>query len=247
MISAGLKDVALNPSDESLLQSLRQALENSKAIPPGALDLVVKIVQQWPYSERLPGLDVLRCVARYPASAQFSDPTHGTLIDIAISSSIPNDTTPNENATMMGVRTLANLSISANGRSLLIAQAPQVFTYLERILGISGAEPIGKFNRNILIAVTTTLLNYSVLVNKEKLLTVDQRRRLVEMLGNILKGQSDSEVLYRGLVALGTVISTSKDLSAMFDVSNWLNTVAAKSLEERVEAIIGECRRVAQR
>jgi phospholipase A-2-activating protein len=244
MISAGNKDSALNPSDEALLQSLRQALENSKAIPPGALELVIRIVSQWPYTERLPGLDILRCMARYPASAQFSKSTHGTLIDVAISSSLPSDAAPNENAAMMGVRTLANLSNTANGRSLLVSQASQVLAYLERILGVGGAEPVGKFNRNVLVAVTTVLINYSVLVNKEKLLTVEQRRRLVDMLGAVLRKQSDSEVMYRALVALGTVISASKELSKVSGVSAWLATVAAKTSEDRIKAVLGECQKL---
>ncbi|KAI9163730.1 Ubiquitin homeostasis protein lub1 [Paramyrothecium foliicola] len=247
MASAGHKDVALNPSDESLLQALRASLEKSKPIPAGALDLVVRIVAEWPYSERLPGLDVLRCSARYPTTAQYNDNQHGNLVDITILSSLPANSTPNENAAMMGIRTMANLFSSADGRSLLNSQAEKVLTYLERILGLSGSEAVGKFNRNVLVAVTTTLVNYAVLVYKEKLLSVGQRRRLTKMIGAVLQDQSDSEVLYRALVALGTLLSASKEQLALPGIAAWLQKASEKATEERIRALVDECRKLAPR
>ncbi|KAK5999240.1 Ubiquitin homeostasis protein lub1 [Cladobotryum mycophilum] len=241
MVASGRKDVALNPGEENTLQSSREALEASKPISLPAFNIIVKIVTQWTYSERLAGLDLLRCVARFPLVAQFSGPQKESLIDLAISSSTPDDIPPSDNAVMMGARVIANLFGSADGRSLASSQADKGISFLERITGLKGGEAIGKFNRNILIAVTTVAVNYSVLVNKEKLLTIDQRRRLTIVLGALLKEQTDSEVLYRALVALGTVLSTSKEVVSDLGVSAWIEGAADRSSEDRIKEVAKEC------
>ncbi|KKO99384.1 hypothetical protein THAR02_08509 [Trichoderma harzianum] len=247
MISSGRKDVALNPGEEATLQSSKEALDSSKAITTPTLNIILKIVTEWPYADRLASLDLLRCVARYPIAAQFKGPQDLTLLDIAVASSIPDDFPPNENAAMMGARTIANLFSSADGRSLASSRADKAISFLERVTGIKGGEPIGKFNRNVLVALTTVAVNYSVLVNKEKLLNPEQRRRLVTVLGTILKDQTDSEVLYRALVALGTILSTSKDEAKSLGVAAWVEGAASKSSEERIKGVANECLKVIPR
>ncbi|KAL6690634.1 PFU domain-containing protein [Trichoderma pleuroticola] len=247
MMSSGRKDVALNPGEDATLQSSKAALDASKAISTPTLNVILKIVTEWPYSDRLAGLDLLRCVARFPIAAQFKGPQNETLLDIAVVSSIPDDFPPNENAAMMGARTIANLFGSADGRSLASSQADKAISFLERVTGIKGGEPIGKFNRNVLVALTTVAVNYSVLVNKEKLLNPEQRRRLVTVLGTILKDQTDSEVLYRALVALGTILSTSKDEAKSLGVAAWVEGAASKSSEERIKGVADECLKVIPR
>ncbi|KAH0531398.1 hypothetical protein TsFJ059_000235 [Trichoderma semiorbis] len=247
MVSSGRKDVALNPGEEATLQSSKEALDSSKAITTPTLNVILKIVTEWPYADRLAGLDLLRCVARYPIAAQFKGPQDLTLLDIAVASSIPDDFPPNENAAMMGARTIANLFSSADGRSLASSRADKAISFLERVTGIKGGEPIGKFNRNVLVALTTVAVNYSVLVNKEKLLNPEQRRRLVTVLGTILKDQTDSEVLYRALVALGTILSTSKDEAKSLGVAAWVEGAASKSSEERIKGVANECLKVIPR
>jgi phospholipase A-2-activating protein len=243
MVSSGRKDVALNPGEETVLQSSKAALDLSKAISPAALNVILKVVTEWPYSDRLAGLDLLRCVARYPIAAQFKGPQNESLIDIAILSSVPADVPPNENAVMMGARTIVNLFGSADGRSLASSQTDKVISFLERVIGIKGGEPIGKFNRNVLVAVTTVAVNYSILVNKEKLLVPEQRRRLAAVLSAILKDQTDSEVLYRALVALGTILSTSKDEAKSLGVAvaPGIEGAASKSSEDRIKGVANEC------
>ncbi|KAJ6442384.1 LOW QUALITY PROTEIN: polyubiquitin binding protein (Doa1/Ufd3) [Purpureocillium lavendulum] len=220
MVASGRKDAALNPGEESVLQSLRQALESSKPIPTQALGLVARIVTQWPYADRLPGLDVLRCIAKYPAAADYADPQHGTLLDMAISSSVPSDSLANENAAMMGARTLTNLFSSANGRSLVSSHADQAISFLERLAGVKGGDAIGPMNRNIRIAISTSALNLSVLVHREKLLSAEQRRRVLVLMARMLAHDADSEVLYRGTVALGTVLSASKAEAVGLDLAS---------------------------
>lgn len=245
MISSGRKDTALNPGEETSLQALRTALESGSTIPPDSLLPLVKVVSEWPYGDRLAGLDLLRCVARFHTAAKFKDGVYGSLVDIAIASSLPKDETPNENAAMMGARTLANLFSTADGRSLANTRADSILAFLERITGIKGGSAIGPHNRNLLIAGTTTAINLAVLVNKEKLLSPNDRRRLLQVIGALLKGQTDSEVLYRGLVALGTVASTSKgDATAVDGMGGWVSEAASKAAEDRVKTVAAECKKL---
>lgn len=244
MISSGRKDTALNPGEESSLHGLRTALESSSPIPVDALPSLVKVVTQWPYGDRLAGLDLLRCVARFRTVANYKDDTHDTLVDLAIAAALPSEETPNENAVMMGARTLANLFSTTDGRSLANNRVDTALSFLERVTGIQGGAAIGPHNRNLLIAATTTTINLAVLVNKEKLLSPNQRRRLLLVIGALLKGQSDSEVLYRGLVALGTVVSTSNgDATAVPGISGWINVAAGQASEDRVKTVIAECKK----
>lgn len=241
LVSSGRKDAALNPGEEAVLQSLREALESGRPIPVKSLDLVVRIVTQWPYGDRLAALDLLRCIARFPSVAQLSDAQYGTVLDLATTCSLPVDSEPNENAAMMGARTIANLFATADGRSLISSQADKSIAYLERVIGVNGGEAIGKFNRNVLIAVTTSAINLSVLVNREKLLGPEQRRRLFIVLGSVLGTQSDSEVLYRGLVALGTLLPTSKPAASGLDVGGWIRGAQSRGSEDRVKSVAKEC------
>ncbi|KOS19465.1 Ubiquitin homeostasis protein lub1 [Escovopsis weberi] len=240
MISSGRKDVALNPGEANLLQSCREALEASKAIPAPALDVIAKIVTQWPYSERLAGLDLLRCVAKSPLAAQFSS-SKETLLELAVGASLPGDSPPNDNAAMMGARTIVNLFGSAEGRSLASSHAESAVSFLERVAGVRGGEAIGKHNRNVLIAVATAAINYAVLVHREKLLAPDHRRRLVGVLGAVLADQTDSEVLYRALVALGTILLRVPDAAQGLDASSWIKDAASRSAEDRIAEVAKEC------
>ncbi|KAG6005667.1 hypothetical protein E4U21_007783 [Claviceps maximensis] len=241
LIASGRKDVALNPGEESVLQSLRTALEKNQPIPVQSLDLVVRMITAWPYGDRLAALDLLRCIVRFSSVAQFSDAQHGSVLDLAIKFSIPSESPPNENAVMMGIRAMANICATVDGRSLITTQASKVIQYLERVLGVKGGNAIGKLNRNVLIAVTTSALNLSVLIDKEKLLAPDERRRLVIVLGAALDEQTDSEVLYRGLVALGTLLTSSKEVATGLAVGAWVRGAKSRATEDRVKAVADEC------
>lgn len=239
MVSSGRKDVALNPDDETVLQALREALETSKGVPARSLDIVVRIVSQWPYFDRLAGLDLLRCMAKYPAVAQFSDQRISSLVNLAVEASLPRDKEPSENAVMMGVRIFANMFATADGRSLASSEAETVISVLERVAGLKGGAAIGKFNRNMLIATCTAALNYSVLISREKLLTPNLRSRLLDVIGATMESQADSEVLYRALVAIGTIIHACPEVSKGKDVAGWVKQVSSAS-ELRVREVAKE-------
>lgn len=239
MIASGRKDIALNPGQESTLQQLRVALQGSGPVPANTVPIVVKIVTEWPYSDRLAGLDILRCIAPSRSAAKYTE-GDDSLLDIAIASSLPSGEAPNENAVMMGCRTTANLFGSAEGRALIGSNAEKVIDFLERVAGIKG-EAIGKFNRNVLIATTTCSVNLSVLANREKALSPDHRRRLGSILVAVLQEQQDSEVLYRAVVALGTLLTAGKEAKAS-GMAALLDRAAQANSEDRVKSAAAECR-----
>lgn len=247
MVSSGRKDAALNPGEIDILNDLRVALEASKAVPPRSIELVVRIVSNWDYADRLAGLDLLRCMARQHTVAQFSDSQFPSLIHLTVSSSLPatGDVKPNENAVMMGIRIIANIFATADGRSLASSQADTALSFLSKVAGVQpGPAPIGKFNRNILIAASTAALNYAVLVSRERLLTPQLRQRLFSIIGAILADQTDSEILYRGLVALGTLLSASRDAAASLDVKGWIRGAAERGSDDRILEVANETSRI---
>lgn len=184
---------------------------------------------------------MLRCVAKYPAAADYSDAQHGTMLDVVFGSSLPSDAPVSENAAMMGARALVNLFGSANGRSLVSSHADQAVSFLERIAGIKGGDAVGAMNRNVRIALSTSALNLSVLVHRERLLSADQRRRVLVLLLQMLTRDADSEVLYRATVALGTMLSTSTLEAAGLDVAAAVRAAKERCPEERVRAAADEC------
>ncbi|KAG9254090.1 WD40-repeat-containing domain protein [Emericellopsis atlantica] len=244
MVSCGRKDAALNPTEQQTLQALQEALAASKPPPPQSTDLIVRVVTEWPYTDRLAGLDALRCMAKYRIVAQYSTAEYPSLIHLAIAASLPAEETPNENAVMMAARTIANIFATADGRSAASSHTDAALAFLERVTGVQGAEAIGKHNRNVLIALSTVALNFAVLVARENLLTPQQRRRLFVIFGAVIADQTDSEVLYRTLVGLGTLLMTSPELATGSDVKKWVQGASDRGSEDRVKQVAADVAKV---
>ncbi|KUI54227.1 Ubiquitin homeostasis protein lub1 [Cytospora mali] len=273
MISTGRKDTALNPTEEATLNRLAENL--NKTIPsvpatvPGTapaatsqplpvsehdLNLILKLVGQWPDNDRLPGLDILRCMATSPIVADFVDPTGGSVIDVALRAAFhPDQGKVVENCAMMAFRVVTNLFTTEQGRQIAYQNAEKVVDYMECLVGISDTVfqgPVGfPGNRNVLMAVTTAALNYSVLgylVSKKKVtLDGDVTPEVFGLLGNVLskiiKEQGDSEVNYRALVTLGTIASVGHaDVLKSVGADSAIKE-ASKAGEDRVKKIAQEC------
>ncbi|KAI1073548.1 ubiquitin homeostasis protein lub1 [Whalleya microplaca] len=215
LIAAGRKDHSLNPPAQEALAGIRQNLEANKTITnTESINLVTMMCTQWDYSDRLAPLDLLRCIATSPAVARFRSSSSNSPVQIAISAAldgVPDGSQPNENYAMMTARTLTNLFKSVEGRKLLSQppEAQRAVSFIEQVLGIGGQQPpIGAFNRNLLIALTTTIINFSVLASRQPgSVSSNTQVRLVSTLARILQKQTDSEVVFRALVASGTLIT----------------------------------------
>ncbi|KAK2601410.1 hypothetical protein N8I77_010864 [Diaporthe amygdali] len=274
MISSGRKDFALNPTEEATLSRLSENL--SKTIPsvpaavPGTaaaatsqplsisehdLGLVLKLVSQWPDNDRLPGLDLLRCVATSPLAAAFTDPSGNSIIEIALRAAFhpSSGSNINENCAMMAFRVVTNLFTTEQGRQVAYTHAEKVVDYLEALVGISDTPfkgPVGfPRNRNVLVAVATAALNYSVLaylVSQKKVrvdgsITPEVFGLLANVLAKILKDQADAEVSYRALAALGTIASAGHaQVLRSLGVDSAVQAVAKGGAEERVTNLAKE-------
>lgn len=279
MISAGRKDNALNPTEEATLKSLTDKLGKHLGSVPGIvagtssatpkplpiaeedLLLVLKLVSQWSDSDRLPGLDLLRCLVTTPAVATTRDPNGNSVVDVAFRAAFHPSSAGakiSDNCAMMAFRVVANLFASSAGRAVALEQAEKVVEYMEALVGSSETAfrgPVGfPGNRNVLTAVTTAAVNYAVLaylVSKKKV-TVEGSGDvspdvfgglMVNVLCKIVKEQSDAEVTYRALAALGTLAAagfgeTMKTFGADETVKGAMSDGSA---EERVRHLASEC------
>lgn len=215
------KHLSLNPSQLELLATLTTHLEHhppATALTPAptplitaGFDLVLQIATTWPPPSRLPALDLLRLLAACtPYAATYSTPpsssSSSTLIDALASSGVfAEPARPNN--TMLATRTLANLFAHAPGRDLAAARFQQIAGLVKTATAGAGG------NRNLLIAVMTVWINYAVLLTKvapakeeEERQRVERALVLLDAVTGILRAATDSEVVYRGLVALGTVL-----------------------------------------
>jgi phospholipase A-2-activating protein len=173
-----------------------------------ALGILVKMCTSWDYADRLAPLDLLRCAATSPLLASSSD--LGSPIETAVRASlegVPAGGQPNENCVMMGLRIIANLFASSEGRARVAepSEATRSVEFLSRVLGQSGGEPIGKHNRNMLIALCTVAINYAALASNGGKIPTELLEKLWALAEYVVSTQKDSEVVFRALVALGTL------------------------------------------
>ncbi|KAI0111136.1 ubiquitin homeostasis protein lub1 [Nemania sp. FL0031] len=248
LVAAGRKGISLNPSSQSTLEALKQALESNNPVTDDlTISLVVMMCTQWDYSDRLAPLDLLRCIATSPATARFRSGENSP-VKIAISAAledIPDGSQPNENCTMMALRTIANLFKTADGRKLLAqpSEASAAISFIGRVVGIRGQPAIGPFNRNLLLALTTVAINYAVLASKQLgSISTDNQIRLTSSLALVLQKQTDPEVIYRALVAVGTLITViGKAAPEARSLSSSIKSAKERVSEARVQTIANEC------
>ncbi|KAK6956035.1 hypothetical protein Daesc_001305 [Daldinia eschscholtzii] len=247
--SAGRKDHSLNPPAQEVLAGLRQKLEaNQAVVDEASIKLVVMMCTQWDYLDRLAPLDLLRCTATSPAVAKFRSEGLGSPIQIAIFAAlegVPPGAQPNENCTMMAARTMANLFRSTEGRRLLAQPSEnlQIASFIDRVLGIGGQPAIGPYNRNLLIALTTVIVNLSVLASKEPgSISANVQVRLLTALARILQKQTEGEVVFRALVAAGTLITViGKTAPEARSLSSPISLSKDRTSEPRVKELADEC------
>lgn len=275
MISSGRKDFALNPTEEATLTALANNLAKHLSSVPGIVPgsstatpahvpiaeddllLVLKLASQWPDNDRLPGLDLLRCLVTSPNVATVRDAAGHSVVDIAFQSAFPSSAKFSENCAMMAFRVVTNLFATSEGRDIASAHTDKVVDYMESLVGTSDAAfaggPVGfPGNRNVLTAVTTTAVNYAVLAYlvSKKRVTVGGGAVAPEVYGlmanvlcKIVKEQSDAEVTYRALAALGTLAAAGYSLVMKgFGADEVVKGPSADtSAEERVRNLAGEC------
>ncbi|OCK75034.1 polyubiquitin binding protein-like protein [Lepidopterella palustris CBS 459.81] len=240
IIDDGHKDLSLNPADLAVLETTVAQLEKGAAesIEPLGLELVLKTATTWPADKRLPGLDLLRLLtAASGPVASFSSPAGESLMTILPASGAFDPKGPINN-TMMAVRALANLLKTEPGRALADASFETIHNLIKPFITSS--------NRNLIIALTTLYINFSILLAQEESPNADRVLTLLDDLTGVLKTATDSEAVYRALVAAGSLLWLGRDFCEaardVFDFEKAVKVAEERVREPRVRNVVEEIR-----
>jgi len=271
-IKAGNKHIAMNPDDVKRLEGLVQALSAgpSSAIPnlKESIQLVVNLATGWPYGNRLPALDILRCVVGRAGAASFTDQRYGSLVNIALRAALDTsqpvgqagetfgDFDPagidweqvNPNNLMMALRTVVNIFSTADGRELAADEAGAVLNLLCRVAGTEKEQvPVGASNLNLYAALITAAFNYACLAyNTRKMVETDLE--MVEKLFNISEAviceQTDAELLFRAVMTTGMAVAIghlAHELADLQEIETWLEVAQQKHVQDkRIDRVLFE-------
>lgn len=252
LVNEGSKDVALNPTQIEMLRSLIRQLEQSAAVAAqsssammSGIELVMHIVTKWPPAQRLPGLDLLRLLAAAtPSTAEYTAPNGSSIVEVLEGSEVFNDKDRSNNI-MLAVRALANLFETEKGQSLADSKFDKVHSLVR-------SSSLDTTNRNLTIAVTTLYINYAVLCTSASHSGLpsssDRGLLLLDDLAGIMASATDSEALYRSLVAAGTLLTLGEEMQIaakeVYDVPSTLRKIEQGIKEARIQAVIAEIRSV---
>lgn len=237
LVNDGQKGVSLNPSDVEQLSTTVAALKKGvgKNVELAGLDLLLKAATQWPADKRLPALDLLRLsLTLEEPSAYLVSPEQnlvGGLVDSGVFSA---DSSPNN--TMMAVRCISNLLQTEKGRLLASTEFDSIHPLVSPFVTTS--------NRNLIIALTTLYINYSVLLTSEN--NADRALSLLDDLAKILNSATDSEAVYRALVATGTLLCLGPDFCEagrdILQIGDAVTRAEGKVKEPRIKNVVAEIR-----
>jgi phospholipase A-2-activating protein len=238
LVDEGQKGLSFNPSDVEMLEATVSALEkgNEKGIEAGGIDLIVKAATQWPADKRLPALDLLRLLTAYSTPVTYLA-LQQSILDLLAQSGVFESTSTTNN-TMLATRALGNLFKTEEGRAVANDEFDKLHTFV--------APFITSNNRNLIIAVTTLYINYSVLLTSNN--NADRALTLLDDLTKILSTATDSEAVYRALVAAGTILSLGEDFCEagrdVFQLNSAVARAADKVREPRVKSVVADIQKM---
>jgi phospholipase A-2-activating protein len=237
LIDDGQKGISLNPSDVEQLSTTVTAVEkgNGKGVDLTGIDLLLKAATQWPADKRLPALDMLRLVLIFEEPTAYIVSPEQNFVSALTESGVFTEASP-QNNTMMAIRCVSNLLQTDKGRLLASTEFDQIHPLLSPFLTSS--------NRNLIIALTTLYINYSVLLTSEN--NADRALSLLDDLSKILTSATDSEAVYRALVATGTLLCLGPDFCEagrdILQIGDAVTHAEQKVKEPRIKNVIAEIR-----
>jgi phospholipase A-2-activating protein len=237
LISDGQKGISLNPSDVEQLSTTVSAVEkgNGKGVDLAGVELLVKAATQWPVDKRLPALDLLRLVLVFNEPTAHIVAPEQEFVTALSESGVFSESSPPNN-TMMAIRCLSNLLQTPKGRHLASTQFDAIHPLVSPFL----TSP----NRNLIIALTTLYINYAVLLTSEN--NADRALSLLDDLSKILTSATDSEAVYRALVATGTLLCLGPDFCEagrdILNIGDAVKQAEGRVKEPRIRNVVGEIR-----
>ncbi|KAF2107647.1 polyubiquitin binding protein-like protein [Lophiotrema nucula] len=236
LVDDGQKGLSLNPSDLEIVEGTVAKLEKGKTddLGPSGIELIIKTATEWPADKRLPGLDLLRLLTGSSGKVVAGLARSQQSVINSLSESGVFESSSVVNNTMMATRVLGNLFRTQEGRAVVTAE----FDTIQK----SVSPFITSTNKNLITAITTLYINYSVLLTSER--NADRALTLLDDLSKILKSATDPEAVYRALVAAGTLLCLGKDYVEagrdIFDLGPAVTRAADKVKEPRVKAVVDE-------
>ena len=260
------KDISLSPGDLKALPPLMKALEasakssaspsSSSQIYEAGVNIAAHISRKWPTPQhKIPGLDLLRTLS----AADTDITTHSDLLSVvkesgALPAADTNQEPPalNVNLAMLGLRALVNVFAHESGRKWALERFDDVMAgaVAPVVVRQSG---VGAPNRNVLVAGVTVGINYAVaLFNGAGEMDEGERVRragvVLGVLEDVLRSEKvvDGEVLYRGLVGVGTVVRVPGVLAGIEGaegrVERILKGAGGRTKEGRAKGLMEEMR-----
>lgn len=249
LVNEGSADISLDEQQlaklEAVSRPLEKRLSGTPSIDPAlteSIPIIVHIINSWPPSQRLPALDLLRLLsAATPDLASYRSPASTSIISILATAGFSDR--DRENNIMLSVRALGNLFETAAGRNLCNTEFNQIHALVKPSL-------TGTSNRNLTIAVATLYLNYAVLFTSASHSSlpssVDRALLLLDDLTVLISSAKDSEAVYRGLVAAGTLLTVGEETQMaareVYDLERALVKAEGAVKEPRVKGVVGEIR-----
>lgn len=249
MANEGFREVTLGPSQIDIIDAMIKSLEQRIGATPTTDDalkqgvnVVVHMIKTWPVSPQLPALDLLRLLAAAtPDTALYRSADGNTIVDVLEESKVFEDP-DRPNHIMLAARAFSNLFETSQGQRL----ADESFGKTRSLVAASK----NSSNRNLIIAITTLYLNYAVLFtsssHSSQPESMDRGQTLMDDLTGIIRSTTDSEAIYRGLVAAGTLLGLGEELQLaakeIYDLEGALKKAEQTVKEPRVKGIVAEIR-----
>ena len=245
LISEGSKDISLDKQQLLALESASKPLDaalSSKSYDAAPLTptipVVIHILTNWPAGFRLPTLDLLRLLVTATSALSSRSLQPNDIITILMTAGFEDK--DRENNIMLTVRTFGNLFETEQGRALADSKFDKVH---ESVKAYTSSK-----NRNLAIAIATLYINYAVLFtsasHQDLPSSTDRSLLLVDDLTSIIANAVDSEAVYRGLVAVGTLLELGEEIQMaakeVYGLEGALAAAEGKLKEPRVKGIVGE-------
>lgn len=224
----GKTEIVMDEGDLQTLRALCAVLaDKNKSVSTAGVDLLNKLVRNWPPQLLIPVLDLLRLFAGVSPLVAKMD-----LVNLFHSTGMISQDSPNN--AMLALRAFVNLFQTKEGRQYVMESFEPILT-MATTVNVAG-------NRNLKIAQATLMLNYSVLICSTKSVAA-----AVTLLKVATKGASietDSETVYRYIVAMGTVLTLGGEVkdaaNTIFGVRGAMKAAASRVKELRIDRLINE-------
>eukprot|EP00088_Acartia_fossae_P071104 TRINITY_DN9696_c0_g1_i1.p1 TRINITY_DN9696_c0_g1~~TRINITY_DN9696_c0_g1_i1.p1 ORF type:complete len:461 (-),score=109.08 TRINITY_DN9696_c0_g1_i1:204-1397(-) len=172
---------------------------------PAGMEHLLKVLK-WKDEMVFPGLDLVRLVLLHPHNQQhaLSKDFLDHLFSVCLKHVNKESAVANQ---MLSLRILANLFSTSKGEELLSLYRESVITRI-----FENLFPVVKNNKHIQVAAATVMLNYAVSLANNPTESEEGQVQALSVLGvNFITFISDWEARFRAMVAIGTILSISRD------------------------------------